>query len=167
MSKRKDVLRMCMAELPEDEGFRHRPYYDTEEVRTIGIGFNIDKRNKTPAHPDLIPFVTGERYFIELDEAKKILGKILDPLYDECASVFRPAGPYKESIWETLSVGQQASILNMYYQLGYKRFTGFVKMIDAINCGNWEDTQNEARDSLWFRQTQDSRTTRVIKGLKP
>ena len=160
MSKR-DVIRMCLAELPEDEGIRSLPYRDHLEYRTIGIGFLIHFPGKC-VHPDLEPYARGEKYLMDPDEAKRILREILVREYDACARVFEDI-----SVFESFTVGQRASILNLYYQLGDDRFRGFKKMIAALCQHDWENAQKEARDSLWFNQTQSSRTTRVIDGLMP
>ena len=157
MSKR-DILRFVPYELRKDEGVRNRKYNCSAGKTTIGIGFNIH----TPGlcvHPDLEPYARGERDFMFEDDMELILRDILDVLYDEMHGIIVS--------WGTLETGRQASLINMYYQLGYKKFCGFKKMIAAVNDRRWEDAQKEAKDSLWFKQTQKSRTDRVIEGLAP
>ena len=166
MSK-KDVKRFLPADLIKDEGMRNEAYYCSERKRTIGIGFNIHDPTKL-IHPDLKPYANNEQTFMSDEVALRILDDVIDIVYAETAAVIgNEAKPYDRSVWDSLTTGQQVSLCNMCYQMGRKRLSGFKKMIACIRAGDWEGAQDEAKDSLWFKQTQESRTTRVIEGLAP
>lgn len=53
---------------------------------------------------------------------------------------------------------QQAALVSMAFNLGKPRLAGFRRMRGAINRGNWQGAANEAKNSLWARQTRHRAT---------
>lgn len=124
--------------LIEDEGRRSKPYADSLGVLTIGVGINLEAGLRDHE----IEFLLLSR----IEEVEKDLKTF----------------PW----WAGLNEARQVALANMRYQLGPSRFRGFKKMLQAIAEGNWERAAEEAKDSLWFAQTQKSRTMRVIHTLR-
>lgn len=48
--------------------------------------------------------------------------------------------------------GKQEVIINMLYNLGLKKFSGFKKMIKAIKERNWKEAAKEMINSKWCKQ---------------
>ncbi len=91
-------------DLMRDEGFRGKPYLDTEGKTTIGYGRNLD------ANP--LDREEGE-YLLERDIKRALL---------EC-----DAFPW----FHKLTYSRKCAVGNMMYQLGLTRFSGFRMMIEA------------------------------------
>ena len=64
------------------------------------------------------------------------------------------------------SENRQKALLNMMFNLGYNKFTGFKKMIAAIKLNDWEEAAEQAKDSRWYRQVGKSRSERIITRLR-
>jgi len=48
--------------------------------------------------------------------------------------------------------GRRAALLDMMFNLGPRRFSGFHNMIVALGEGDFETAAKEAEDSKWFTQ---------------
>lgn len=113
-------------ELIRDEGLRLKPYQDTVGKLTIGVGRNLEDRGLNRAEA---------LYLLDNDiaSAQMDLGRVL------------PEFP-------TFSDARQRALLNMVFNLGRARFSGFRKMIAAIRAGHWDLAAREALDSRWAEQ---------------
>jgi lysozyme len=54
--------------------------------------------------------------------------------------------------FDGLSEARQRAMVNMAFNLGYRRLAGFSNTIRAINEGRWADAAKGMRQSLWARQ---------------
>lgn len=54
--------------------------------------------------------------------------------------------------WRQMCAPRQAVLLNMCFNLGYVKFRGFSKMLDATRRGNWAGSVFEMEASRWFHQ---------------
>ena len=119
----KEILK---EQLIRHEGKRYRPYRDSVGKLTVGVGRNIDD----------VPFSEDE-IMLMLDN--DIQNAVLD------ASKF--------SWYIGLSKMRQAVIVNMLFNMGIARFSGFRKMLKALEQGNYVLAAKEMLDSKWAQQT--------------
>lgn len=115
------------------EGFRAKPYTDTEGVLTIGYGTNI---------------ADG----ISQDEAEYLLVNRLQGAVTTARSLV--------SNFDKLSSERQSVLVEMAYQLGAVRMAGFKKMLAAVESDDpatvavemLDDVLREMLNSKWARQ---------------
>lgn len=114
------------AELERDEGRRSKPYEDTEGILTIGVGWNLEERG--------LPQEIIDRLFeLSISEAERD-AMALFPSFRE------------------LDQARQRVLVNMAFNLGRKRLSGFKKMIAAVGREDWAAAADEMLDSKWARQ---------------
>lgn len=133
-----DYLSICKAELPVDEGRKAMPYKDTEGILTIGVGRNLEKGLR----PDEIDYLFAN----DLREAH-ITAVILFPSFD------------------TLSEARKAVLVNMAFNLGQARLSGFVKMRQAVADGDFGKAAEEMAASKWAVQV-GARAVRLVKMMR-
>ncbi len=116
-------------ELIRDEGLELKPYVDTVGKLTIGIGRNLD---------DVGISEHEARFMLTTDiiAATDILDDNI-PWWDDM-----PAAPAR-------------ALLNMCFNLGYPRLSGFKKMLAALEAGDYHKAADEALDSRWASQVGD------------
>lgn len=114
------------AELERDEGRRSKPYEDTEGILTIGVGWNLEERG--------LPQDIIDRLFdLSISEAER-----------DAMALFPQFGD--------LDTARQRVLVNMAFNLGRTRLSGFKKMIAAVHGGDYETAADEMLDSKWARQ---------------
>ena len=113
-----DILR---AQLAFDEGRRNRIYGDTRGKLTIGIGFNL---SDNPL-PDFI----------------------VDALYDYSEKNAELAARKWIPTFDLLSDVRKAVVVEMSFQLGYSRLSGFAITQAAILRESWNDAADAMLDS--------------------
>lgn len=138
-----------------DEGFRAKPYYDTEGYPTWGIGQRIGAKNEPLSH------FPGS---VTLDEAKaftkarcELNGRLL-----------AKNGHMAEALAQCNDARRDA-LLNMAYQLGVGAYgvnglLGFKRMIAAVAAQDWPEAYKEGKASRWYGQTPN-RAERVLQTL--
>ena len=114
-------------DLKRDEGFRQFPYKCPSDKLTIGIGRNIEDNGITE------------------EEAEYLCHNDVGRCVAEAREIF-PAFPI-------LPDNVKRAVINMLFQLGRTRFTGFKKMIAALRERDYERAAVEALDSRWAKQT--------------
>jgi lysozyme len=112
--------------IKKHEGKSLKPYKDTEGKLTIGYGRNLDDVG------------------ISEVEAQEML--LTDALAAERAAV-RLFKVYPE-----LSITRQAVLINMMYNLGYNKLSGFKKMIAAVESKDYSKAASEMLNSKWAKQ---------------
>ncbi|HYF56553.1 MAG TPA: glycoside hydrolase family protein [Salinarimonas sp.] len=113
-------------QLIRHEGLRLKPYRDTEGKLTVGVGRNLDDRGISESEA---------LYLLANDIA--IAEKDLD----------RNA-PW----WRQLSGPRRQALLNMVFNLGWPRLSGFRSMLAALQTGDYEVAAKEMLDSKWAAQ---------------
>lgn len=108
------------------EGIRLKPYRDTVDKLTIGIGRNLDDVGITEA------------------EANLMLKNDLDRVMQETLNEF----PW----FASLSFTRQDVVLSMVFNLGINRFKSFKKLIKALVVQNYQAAYMEMLDSTWAQQ---------------
>lgn len=108
------------------EGFSSTPYMDTTGHLTIGYGRNLEDRGLTEREAQYL-------LYNDISESKHDLRSIIH-------------------YFDYLSDIRQAVLIDMRYNLGYRGFRTFEKMIMAVNAWEYERAALEMRDSRWYRQ---------------
>lgn len=116
-------------DLIRDEGFVPHAYQDSEGYWTIGVGRLIDKRRGGG---------------ITREEAEYLLDNDID----------RTTGDLHRNIpwWTTLPDPAKRALVNMCFNLGWPRLSGFRRMLAALKRGDYLIAADEALDSKWARQ---------------
>ncbi len=123
------------SDLIRDEGLKLKPYKCTAGKLTIGIGRNIEDNG------------------ISEDEARYMLQNDIK----RCAEELDLHTPW----WPLMPDAQQNALLNMCFNMGWPRLSGFKRMLAALEVGDYAAAASEALDSKWARQV-GSRAERIV-----
>lgn len=127
------------AQLRIDEGVRNKLYLDTVGKWTGGVGRNFSDRLMSPA---LIQFMLDE----DIDLAVDALDR---------------NAPW----WKSLNDARQNALLNMCFNMGWPRLSGFKNMLAAMQAGRFDMAANEMKNSAWYGQVGD-RARRLEKIMR-
>lgn len=115
-------------DLERDEGRKKKPYLDTVNKITIGIGRNLTDNGLSEDEIDYL-------YQNDIKRCQKELA------------------PFK---WYTKQPSHiRDALLNMCFNLGINRLLGFKNMIAALDAGNYNSAAAHALDSVWAQQVGD------------
>jgi len=130
MTPMQPEIRLKLREsLIKDEEYTNFPYVDVVGKITIGAGYNLTDRGL----PD--------RYLLEL------LNEDMDFHYKKLNECY---------VWfASLTDNRKVSLLNMCYNLGWRKFLSFNKMLSAISKRDYELAAREMLDSRWAQQVGD------------
>jgi len=120
------------------ENGRHRLYYDSVGVATIGYGRNLEAKG------------------LAEDEAEFLLSNDVDEAILDCETL-----PF----WKRLDPVRQQVIANIVFNIGFNRFLGFKNTIAAIERGDFETAADEMLDSKWARQVK-ARATELSEMMR-
>lgn len=138
-----------------DEGFRNKPYYDSEGYPTIGIGQLLGPKG-TPL----------SAYSFTMPE--HVAREWVSCHADELSAILAASEPLK-GVWPSLNDARRDALINMAYQLGAagttKGIWGFRKMLAAVAAQDWLQAFKEGQDSKWYMQTP-ARARRVLTTLQ-
>jgi lysozyme len=118
---------------------RHIPYKDTMGKLTIGYGHNLADNGLKQKFADLV-----------LDD------DIADAVY-ELVSVH----PWVEA----LDVPRQAVLIEMAFNMGMRRLSGFRQMLQAVRDREWDQAAVEMLDSVWADQV-GNRAMRLAEQMR-
>jgi lysozyme len=119
-------MNKLIEQLKRHEGFKAKPYLCTAGKITIGYGRNLDDVG------------------VSKDEAEAML-------INDIASA-RSGSWLIVANYEQLSDARKAVVVNMCFNLGRTRLSGFKKMIAAVNDGYFELAAKEMLNSKWAKQ---------------
>ena len=123
-----NLTAILFEQLKRHEGFRSKPYRDSIGKLTIGFGRNLDDVG------------------IDGSEAEILLEADIDRALD-AASRF---------IWfRLLETARQSVVVNMIFNLGLQKFSGFKNMIRFIELKNYALAAKEMLNSKWASQVGD------------
>lgn len=125
-------------ELKLDEGFRSRPYQDSLGYWTIGYGHHDGVTSKTA------PINEGD--------AEILLTERMEEAWDDAEAVV-PS-------FNQLDGPRKGALLNLAYNLGRKKLSGFHGTINAIENQDWDLVERRLLNSLYARQV-GRRATRL------
>ena len=109
------------------EGLRLLMYQDTVGKWTVGYGHNIEERGISP------------------DVAEDMLEEDVEIAESDAIDVYG-------DLWANLSVNRQAVLIEMSFQLGRNRLSGFQKFLAASRAGDHDDAAREMMSSQWAVQ---------------
>ena len=124
--------------LREDEGLRLKPYRCTAGKLTIGYGRNLEDKGIT--EPEAYHLLTHD---------------IMDAMNE--ADTF----PWYRGLDDV----RKAVVINMIFNLGINRFSGFKRMIAHIGQGAYDRASVEMLDSRWAEQV-GQRAIRLSKEMR-
>lgn len=113
-------------QLIKHEGVRLKPYKDSLGILTIGCGRNLDDVG------------------ISYDEALVLLDHDIDNARAGLAKAF----PWTND----LDPVRRDALTNMAFNMGIGRLRGFMKMLDALKIGDWQEASSNALESRWAVQ---------------
>jgi len=128
------------------EDFKPNVYLDSKKKQTIGYGFNLEEpyvqrvlRNHGHNYQD---FINGKA--ITEEESRPILMELMEPAVSD-AKQFAPN-------WDQIDPLARTVLVDMAYNLGLTRLSGFKNLRDAISKLDYERAKKEMIDSAWFKQ---------------
>tara|TARA_Y100000782_G_scaffold80775_1_gene87270 strand:- start:624 stop:3059 length:2436 start_codon:yes stop_codon:yes gene_type:complete len=152
-----------LAQLKKDEGFRSSVYEDTEGIKTVGYGFNLERGGAQEAldasgiKKSLADLKSGKESLTE-EEASKLMG---DEYGQYAAAAKRFVNKGKDGTWKNLSQDRQRVITNMAYNIGEGSLSKFSKLRKAIQDGDYEEAGAQMSSSKWAGQVK-GRSTRLV-----
>ena len=133
-----DVIEQAAADIRRDEGFVPHVYQDSLGIYTIGYGRQVDRHHGggiTEAEAELLLY----------NDIRNVMGEM----------------DQRMAWWRDLPDGPARALLNMAFNLGLPRLEKFVKMLQALEVGDWSAAAVEATDSIWFTQVGE-RAERIV-----
>lgn len=115
-----------ISQLLNDEGLRLKPYRDSVNKLTIGVGRNLDDVG------------------ISQDEALYLLGNDIRRAYGDLIAAL----PWVVKLDEP----RQNVLTNMAFNLGVAGLLGFKHTLDCVQRGAWSDAADAMLQSKWARQ---------------
>jgi lysozyme len=139
-------LKFCVE---RNEARRHRAYFDSEHNPTIGIGFNLrraDARNKIEALGLDYDQVCNQQIELTDEQIDNLLIGDLATAIDDASALFPN--------FDDIDAARQIILVDMAFNLGKNRLSGFFKMIAAVTAEDWDEAANQMIDSAWYRQVK-------------
>lgn len=121
-----NIIASAMALIARHEGYRRNPYKCTAGKLTVGYGRNLTDVGITRDEAGILM----HNDVIRADQVLRIIFGDFD----------------------SFSASRQVALIDMYYNLGHKGFSGFKRMIRAIRQGDWRLAAQEAMQSKWAAQ---------------
>jgi len=119
-----------------NEGIRLHPYHCPGGYLTIGVGRNLDALGITKA----------EALYLLANDIRRVERSLDEGLL----------------WWRELSEVRQAVLIDMCFNLGFNGLLRFVKMLMALQRGDWSQAAAEIRNSDYYSQVGD-RAKRLIR----
>lgn len=114
------------AELTLDEARKPFPYTDSRGFLSIAIGRNLTGVGLRPNEIDLM---------------------FRNDVADRCATL-----DAKVPWWRDLPPAQQRVMINLAFNMGWGKFSEFVKFLAAMQSHSWQLAAAELKDSDWYGQ---------------
>lgn len=132
-----------------DEGVVYEVYHDHLGLPTFGVGHLVLDSDPEYGKPVGTP--------VDEDRVNDCFEKDLDTAISECAVL------YEE--FEEMPGEVQEILVNMMFNMGRTRLSGFKNFKKALDEGNWSKAATEGRDSKWYRQVTN-RAERLMGRLE-
>lgn len=134
-----------------DEGYRAKPYIDSEGYPTGGIGIRLGPKGASLGmYQFTIPLNVAKLW--ALTHAQDMEARL-------------SSSSALQGVWGGLEQARKDALINMAFQLGFDGLMNFKKMLAAVRAGNWQEATRQGKDSKWYGQTKD-RATRVLATLE-
>jgi len=138
-------------QLKIDEGVEYEIYKDHLGYPTFGVGHLVTEADAE--HGQEVGTAVSE------ERVKECFSKDLDTAISECHNL------YGEGNFGKLPGEVQEILVNMMFNMGRPRLSGFKKFNTAIESGDWMEAAKEGRDSRWYRQVTN-RAERLMVRLE-
>jgi len=115
-------------QLTRHEGNKRFPYVDSVGKTTIGIGRNLTDRGLSRMEID-------DLFAHDLHDAEDAARMLIT-----------------DSVFDGLSPTRQAVLVNMAFNLGYKRLAKFAQTLLAVKAGDYRRAASAMMDSQWAKQ---------------
>jgi lysozyme len=120
------------------EGLRLRPYRDTMNILTIGVGRNLESRGISNAEA---------MYMLMNDITRCDLELLQFDWYKNLDQIRREA------------------LIELVFNMGLSRLLGFTKMIAALKDKDFKLARKELLDSKWADQVKQNRATNIANRI--
>ena len=137
-------------QLKIDEGVVYEIYNDHLGYPTFGVGHLILESD--PEHGEPLGTDVSE------DRVASAFEHDLDVAINECVVLY-------EDSWEGFPDEVKEILVNMMFNMGRPRLSGFKKMNAALVAGDWATASVEGRDSRWYNQV-GNRANRLMSRLE-
>ena len=138
-------------QLKLDEGVVYDIYLDHLGLPTFGVGHLITESDEEFGRP------VGTA--IAEERVRSCFERDLDTAISECGTL------YGEGTFGDLPDEVQQILVNMMFNMGRPRLSGFKKFNAAIEAGDWTEAAKEGRDSRWYNQVTN-RAERLMVRLE-
>ena len=132
-----------IAELRRDEGVEYTPYLDTVDVRTVGVGHNLQAK----------PIPMGWTYPLTDAQVDHLLADDLKTVFDGLDA--------KLPWWRTLDYPRQRVLANMAFNIGIGGLMGFNNTLAAVKQGRYNAAGTGMAASKWATQV-GARADRLV-----
>ncbi len=150
-------LKFCVE---RNEARRHRTYFDSENIPTVGIGFNLkrrDVRGKIEARGVDYDQLCNQQLELTDEQIDILLMADLATAIKDAADLFLN--------FEDITPARQIVLVDMAFNLGKSRLSGFRKTIAAVTAEDWDEAANQMIDYAWYRQVK-SRGERNVEVMR-
>jgi len=159
----KPVAHGELEQIKADEGWRSKVYKDTEGIKTIGYGFNLERPDAAAALKSVgisktVDELKSGKATLTTEEGTKLIEAEI-PHFEAAAQQF-----IGKETWDKLAPDKQQVLTNMAFNLGSTRLQGFAKLKKAVQGEDWAAAQAEMKDSNWYRQV-GKRADRLIERM--
>lgn len=145
--------------LVEEEGKRLFAYRDSVGHPTIGVGFNLDRRDAATllsrVGTDLGDVLAGKPLTLDQVDA------LLDVTVCEAIETARAHVPGLDAMPENV----QQVIVDLVFNMGWNTLSGFRRFLGYVALHYWREAADALTDSLWHRQV-GSRAVRLETMLR-
>ena len=138
-------------QLKIDEGVEYEIYEDHLGLPTFGVGHLILESDEEHGKPVGTP--------VDEERVRECFERDLDTAIRECGTL------YGEGAFGDLPDEVQQILVNMMFNMGRPRLSGFKKFNAAIAEGDWTEAAKEGRDSRWYNQVTN-RAERLMERLE-
>jgi len=143
-----------------NEGTRHNVYLDKRRNLTVGVGFNLSRKDAgekfRQAGIDVVELVVNKAPLSHAQIEMLFELSLIDAL-DDVREVVKD--------FDKLSSGRQIALADMMFQLGKTRFKKFKRMVKHVNNKNWVKAAEQLLDSELAFVTSSSRARRNAERL--
>lgn len=133
------IIENLKAQLKIDEGLSLKTYRCSAGYLTIGYGRNLDTCG------------------IRDDEAELMLNNDIESAINDIKKLI--------PTFNQLTSDRQQVMINMIFNLGYHKLSGFKNMLAAIESNDYNKAADEMLDSKWARQVK-GRATELVRMMK-
>lgn len=124
-----------------EEGYREKPYVDTEGYPTVACGIKIGPKGASLSNYTFtVPRKVGDVW----------LQQFVDSTINQCRT-----NPAIYAALQQCNPARADILYSMGYQLGVAGLAGFKNTLVMISNGQFDEAANGMLNSLWARQTQN------------